>query len=94
MSNADTNYYKNCFEKLLKDSAFTCVHVTEKIKKALPELEIEQDGSFQSLINTANLLYDAITEIKEVRDEAISRLAAKNMLYDTALEEICKLKMK
>jgi hypothetical protein len=35
-----------------------------------------------------------VNNIKKEKEEALSALAAKNMLYDAALEQICSLRLK
>jgi hypothetical protein len=39
-------------------------------------------------------LCQRINELEKEKDEALSALIAKNMLYNAALEQICSLKLK
>ena len=87
---------KNNFNALLKDAALTFVYITEKAKITLPELEIKEDciGSFQTIKDIVDTLCESVNELKKEKEEALSALVAKNMLYDVALEQICKLRLK
>ena len=87
---------ENNFNALLKDAALTFVYIKEKAKITLPELEIKEDsiGSFQAIKDIVDMLCESVNEIKNEKEEALSALVAKNMLYDAALEQICKLRLK
>ena len=87
---------ENNFNALLKDAALTFVYVKEKAKTTLPELEIKEDsiGSFQTIKDIVDMLCESVNEIKNEKEEALSALVAKNMLYDAALEQICKLRLR
>ena len=87
---------KNNFDALLSDAASTFVYIKERAKNALPELETKEDsiGSFQVIKETVDLLCQRINELEKEKDEALSALVAKNMLYNAALEQIIMLKTK
>lgn len=87
---------KNNFNDLLKDAALTFVYIKDKVKIALPEFEIKEDsiGSFQAIKDIVDMLCGRVNELKTEKEYVLSALAAKNMLYDVALEEICKLRLK
>ena len=87
---------KNNFNALLKDAALTFVYIKEKAKTTLPEIEIKEDsiGSFQAIKDIVDMLCECVSKLKTEREEALSALVAKNMLYDAALEQICKLRLK
>ena len=87
---------KNNFNALLKDAALTFVYIKEKAKITLPEIEIKEDsiGSFQTIKDIVDMLCECVSKLKTEREEALSALVAKNMLYDAALEQICKLRLK
>ena len=87
---------KNNFNALLKDAALTFVYIKEKAKITLPEIEIKEDsiGSFQAIKDIVDMLCECVSKLKTEREEALSALVAKNMLYDAALEQICKLRLK
>jgi hypothetical protein len=87
---------ENNFNALLKDAALTFVYIKEKAKTTLPELEIKEDsiGSFQTIKDIVDMLCESVNKLKTEREEALSALVAKNMLYDAALEQICKLRLK
>jgi len=87
---------KNNFYALLKDAALTLVYVKEKAKIALPELEIPKDSidGFQAIKDIVDMLCKSVNELKAEKEYILSALAAKNMLCDVALEEICKLRLK
>ena len=86
---------KNNFNALLKDVALTCVYIKEKAKTTLPELEKEDSiVSLQTIKDIVDLLCESVNELKKEKEEALSALVAKNMLYDAALEQICKLRLK
>lgn len=87
---------ENNFNALLKDAALTFVYIKEKAKTTLPEIEIKEDtiGSFQAIKDIVDRLCENVNKLKEEKEELTSALVAKNMLYDVALEEICKLRLK
>ena len=87
---------ENNFNALLKDAALTFVYIKEKAKITLPEIEIKEDsiGSFQAIKDIVDMLCECVSKLKTEREEALSALVAKNMLYDAALEQICKLRLK
>ena len=87
---------KNNFDDLLKDAALTFVYIKDKVKIALPEFEIKKDsiGSFQAIKDIVDMLCEKVNELETEKEYVLSALAAKNMLYDVALEEICKLRLK
>jgi len=87
---------KNNFNALLKDAALTFVYIKEKAKTTLPEIEIKEDsiGSFQTIKDIVDTLCESVNELKKEKEEALSALVAKNMLYDVALKQICKLRLK
>jgi len=74
----------------------TFVYIKEKAKITLPEIEIKEDsiGSFQAIKDIVDMLCECVSKLKTEREEALSALVAKNMLYDAALEQICKLRLK
>lgn len=87
---------KNNFDALLSDAASTFVYIKEKTKNTLPELEIKEDsiGSFQSIKDMVDLLCQRINNLEKEKEEALSALTSKNMLYNAALEQICNLRLK
>lgn len=87
---------ENNFNALLKDAALTFVYIKEKAKTALPEIEIKEDSivSLQTIKDIVDRLCESVNELKAEKEEALSALVAKNMLYDAALEQICKLRLK
>ena len=92
--NDDKKLIKNNFGALLAEAASTFVYIKEKTKNTLPEVEINSVGSFQGIKDIADLLCKCVNDLKKEKEEALSTLAAKNMLYDAALEQICSLIVK
>ncbi len=92
--NDDEKLIKNNFGALLAEAASTFVYIKEKTQNTLPELEINSVGSFQGIKDIADLLCKCVNDLKKEKEEVLAALTAKNMLYDAALEQICKLRLK
>ena len=92
--NDDEKLIKNNFGALLAEAASTFVYIKEKTKNTLPEIEVNFVDSFQGIKDIVDLLCENVNIIKKEKEEALSALTAKNMLYDAALEQICKLRLK
>jgi hypothetical protein len=92
--NDDEKLIKNNFGALLAEAASTFVYIKEKTKNTLPEVEINSVGSFQAIKDIVDMLCESVNKHKAEKEEALSALVAKNMLYDAALEQICKLRLK